>query len=289
MVKCPFCEKNGRFVQEKTLTIKVIFENNPILFNLVPLTNFKTLVCDPSVPLWKKVWTTKELTPLVVGEHLPFVYKKFYILNQEKNLYPKIMDLLLNSVSAYETCQMCFCDVNCRFLIPSCGSCNFRICLSCFDQWYSLVSLGNLVFESNSLCPFCKSIPTFKLIQHLDLGFVKNLRGENKLSFSEKFYYACCKSCFTVKEYCEKQCLAEIPVVSKWSCSDCIESVEIQKNVKNCPNCDIMVEKQGGCNHITCVCNTHWCWSCRSYKDEKKEKFNKHNIYDHMANCEGIF
>merc|ERR1712032_677728 len=31
---------------------------------------------------------------------------------------------------------------------------------------------------------------------------------------------------------------------------------------KTCPVCQSIVEKNGGCNHITCVCSIHWCWLC---------------------------
>ena len=37
----------------------------------------------------------------------------------------------------------------------------------------------------------------------------------------------------------------------------------MQQNTKPCPNCQTHVEKNGGCNHITCRhCNFEWCWLC---------------------------
>ena len=33
--------------------------------------------------------------------------------------------------------------------------------------------------------------------------------------------------------------------------------------VKKCPHCGIIIEKQSGCNHITCSkCGHQWCWLC---------------------------
>jgi ariadne-1 len=43
------------------------------------------------------------------------------------------------------------------------------------------------------------------------------------------------------------------------------ESVEddyLYQSVKRCPSCKRLVEKNGGCNHMTCQCGFHWCWIC---------------------------
>ena len=36
------------------------------------------------------------------------------------------------------------------------------------------------------------------------------------------------------------------------------------QNTKACPQCNTRIEKNGGCNHMTCAhCNHHFCWQCR--------------------------
>ncbi|CAF0781414.1 unnamed protein product [Didymodactylos carnosus] len=37
----------------------------------------------------------------------------------------------------------------------------------------------------------------------------------------------------------------------------------IEVNTKPCPNCNIRIEKNGGCNHMICTkCKIHFCWTC---------------------------
>ena len=36
----------------------------------------------------------------------------------------------------------------------------------------------------------------------------------------------------------------------------------VSKNLKRCPSCNVVIEKTGGCNHMTCKCGTHFCWLC---------------------------
>lgn len=54
--------------------------------------------------------------------------------------------------------------------------------------------------------------------------------------------------------------------VRTWSkkCSDDSETGHwMGANTKSCPRCSVYVEKNGGCNHMTCrQCSYEWCWMC---------------------------
>jgi len=56
---------------------------------------------------------------------------------------------------------------------------------------------------------------------------------------------------------------------------------EGNQNVKKCPKCKNFVEKNGGCNHVTCPgCGVHICWRCMG-------EFAAGYIYAHMALVHG--
>ena len=47
-------------------------------------------------------------------------------------------------------------------------------------------------------------------------------------------------------------------------CSDDSETLNwVHVNTKECPKCQAFIEKNGGCNHMTCrKCSQHFCWVC---------------------------
>jgi len=78
-----------------------------------------------------------------------------------------------------------------------------------------------------------------------------------RCSCGYRFCFACHReahapaSCQQVKEW-EQKCKDDSET-SHW----------IGANTKDCPRCHVNVEKNGGCNHMTCrQCGYEWCWLC---------------------------
>ena len=55
----------------------------------------------------------------------------------------------------------------------------------------------------------------------------------------------------------------------------------VQKLSKPCPGCRAPIEKNDGCNHMTCKCGVHWCWLCaqkiEGYADLERHVCNRYN------------
>ena len=50
-------------------------------------------------------------------------------------------------------------------------------------------------------------------------------------------------------------------------------------DAKKCPKCKMMIEKRGGCNHMTCrMCKSHICWKCLKVFNSAGD------CYDHLEN-----
>ena len=62
--------------------------------------------------------------------------------------------------------------------------------------------------------------------------------------------------------------------VKKWKTS---------KDVKPCPKCKKLIQKNGGCMHMQCAyCNIHFCWRCVKFTSS-----NPKDVYEHQKLCEG--
>ncbi|KAM5564783.1 putative E3 ubiquitin-protein ligase ARI1 [Rosa sericea] len=69
-----------------------------------------------------------------------------------------------------------------------------------------------------------------------------------------------CFSCL-----CEAHSPCSCQMWDQWlkKCVDESETVNyISVNTKHCPKCSKLVEKNGGCNLVTCICGQPFCWLC---------------------------
>lgn len=68
--------------------------------------------------------------------------------------------------------------------------------------------------------------------------------------------------------------------------SDDSETVNwVAANTKNCPKCQRTIEKNGGCNHMTCAnCKHEWCWVCEGDWVKHGSSWYQCNFFDPKAN-----
>ena len=102
-------------------------------------------------------------------------------------------------------------------------------------------------------------------------------------SYLEKSWRTKYVKCKNGHKFCF-ECLR--PEHGKSTCENVLEKDFLlwkkDKVVKKCPNCKIYIEKNEGCNHMTCAtCKYQWCWLCEGkyeYGHYKTGKCNGHQF-----------
>mmetsp|Transcript_12605 Transcript_12605/g.29433 ORF Transcript_12605/g.29433 Transcript_12605/m.29433 type:complete len:158 (-) Transcript_12605:428-901(-) len=60
-----------------------------------------------------------------------------------------------------------------------------------------------------------------------------------------------------------------------------------QRNAKKCPGCKTPIEKNEGCNHMSCTCGTDFCWLCGKRTDDYEAHFAIWNVLGCPASQQG--
>ncbi|KAH7322868.1 RING-5 [Stachybotrys elegans] len=83
---------------------------------------------------------------------------------------------------------------------------------------------------------------------------------------------------------------APCALVKKWlkKCADDSETANwISANTKECPKCNSTIEKNGGCNHMTCrKCKYEFCWMCMGLWSEHGTSWYNCNRYEEKSGSE---
>ena len=220
------------------------------------------------------------------------------------------------------TCEICFNDLSSDSLTGM--ECGHVFCQECWDEYLKMK-----ILEENTVQHiFCPSMEcdilvddkfVLSIITDVDIrlryskliadGFVQSNRfmkwcpapdctNAIKVVYNDGRPVTCLCGfgfCFG----CAK--LPHEPVKCDWlkkwlkKCEDESETANwISANTKNCPKCDIRIEKNGGCNHMTCKsphCKAEFCWlcfapwsehkSCNSYNEE-----DENNVRDAKSKLE---
>jgi len=106
--------------------------------------------------------------------------------------------------------------------------------------------------DDNKNVKWCPSVPHCGRAARAEHG----LHCEVSCQCGREFCFACCEphhspaTCEMITEWNKR--IKEGKENDSW----------LNANTKNCPKCKNPVEKNGGCNHVTCRCGQSFCWLC---------------------------
>ena len=166
-----------------------------------------------------------------------------------KTRYGKWKDLsLIDTDATSPQCKLCMGYYDpCEFKI-ACGNCSNLICKKCHRKHYTDIKKGDVFCRSKICCPFCRKISSYGEFYDEEIAKDTNFCKYGK-----------CKYCLQYEKITETCAEGNVNLYPEgFVCIKCI----IPEGMKRCPHCKEMIEKNGGCSHITCRCGHHFCWFC---------------------------
>ncbi|KAI9475204.1 hypothetical protein LPJ78_005778 [Coemansia sp. RSA 989] len=212
------------------------------------------------------------------------------------------------------TCEVCFCGgASEQFLRLGCGH---RFCSDCYTTYVSGKVLEGESWRIRCAAPKCTvlvGLDAAQLLLHgkpelerykenLTRSFVKELSTmawcpapnceyavecqvpQAAWSYSIPTVHCRCGTSFCFGCRLEDHVPAPCDLVARWvqKCKDDSETSNwIKANTKECIKCKSTIEKNGGCNHMTCrECRHEFCWVCMGPWNEHGQSFYSCNRFD---------
>jgi hypothetical protein len=167
------------------------------------------------------------------------------------------------NASSMRTCSCCADSVHERHCERL--DCSHYLCKECFTGMMPEYEPGDFIELCRHRCPLCRD-PIKYTIDAPWTGKINELLE----SPEEHMEYRICGhegcscifgeplDCGATRDNLPDMCIAHRP-----------KEVE----TKQCPECGREIEKDGGCNHMTCVCGHEFCWVCLTrWPDEYSEE-----------------
>ena len=215
------------------------------------------------------------------------------ISNEEKETdikYDSNIDQDILSNESPELCGVCYEKINQEDKLFNILPCGHLFCSNCwFDYFKTLISeaktnkikcmeskcteyiseefiLKHISKDFNLEQKYIKFKKRYEIIKDKNKKICPNVNCDSFLQKSEITKYVECEN---GHKYCF-ECLT--PPHGEKKCSNKNEEKFLKwkkgKRVKRCPYCQMYIEKNEGCNHMTCTyCNYEWCWICEQKYD----------------------
>ncbi|KAJ2096217.1 hypothetical protein GGI16_004937 [Coemansia sp. S142-1] len=213
------------------------------------------------------------------------------------------------------TCEICYCSGSDELYMGL--VCGHRFCTSCYETYVTIKIQEGESWLIPCPAPKCKTLmgeePT-----RLILAEKKEMLDKYEFNLARSFVKSSASLAWCPAPSCEYaiECMVPrsvmdttIPIVNckcgesfcfgckvdnhvpspcglvkKWQkkCEDDSETAHwIKANTKECPKCNAVIEKNRGCNHMTCrECKYHFCWVCMGSWTEHGQSYYTCNRYN---------
>jgi ATP-dependent RNA helicase DHX8/PRP22 len=188
--------------------------------------------------------------------------------------------LLIKNDQITDECDVCMDDIDNGYKLLLCGH---KFCKECIIHKINS-SISNFSTEYPIKCPLCPEIILVKDLENLlssesmdqvcSAGFRKYQTQHDEYSFCitescsffkvpSNFFHDCpkCGKSFCVK--CKKLPHSGLTCKEANDNDFLFERYKLEAGIKKCPKCQKDIEKNMGCNHMSCImCKHEFCWIC---------------------------
>jgi IBR domain len=154
-----------------------------------------------------------------------------------------------------------------KFLFSMCNNkkCAFVVCEECTYKYISQTFAKQKIIDADQLkCCGCRNLLNFRFINQIYQNVNKIVRNYLINLHVKDLKLGVCPCGNVEKINTTERC--QTNQTNNFICSICQNMSAINgSNTKNCPNCNYLISKNGGCNHMTCrSCQYNFCWICLS-------------------------
>ncbi|XP_019633325.1 PREDICTED: E3 ubiquitin-protein ligase ARIH2-like isoform X1 [Branchiostoma belcheri] len=173
-------------------------------------------------------------------------------------------------------------------------ACNHKFCTDCWQRYFQVQVEDGVATGVECMWSDCRLITTedfalsilkndpVTLRRYQQFAFNDYVKGHHQLRWcpgpdcdvmfmapqplGRKVECKKCKTCCCFRCLKDYHVPADCPTIESWlrKCADDSETANyISAHTKDCPKCNICIEKNGGCNHMQCFkCKHDFCWMC---------------------------
>jgi len=185
-----------------------------------------------------------------------------------------VLDTPMSQFTSLQSCGHTFCvqcwGAHCETQIST-GvttslSCMMSSCDNILDEDFVLAHVTNTAVRDRyihlSFIEYVRFHPNLRFCPGPNCDIV--VKAEE--SVAKECVCGSCKSRFCFKCGNSYHAPTDCETIRRWlnKCADDSETANyISANTKDCPKCNICIEKNGGCNHMQCFnCKHDFCWMC---------------------------
>ncbi|KAG8197870.1 hypothetical protein JTE90_024269 [Oedothorax gibbosus] len=255
-------------------------------------------------------WDREKLYECYYGGDPESLFKEAHVVNPRSN----VAKIEIKSFQKIELCEVCLRKLSCKMMTSL--ACGHRYCNECWKTYLSTKIMDEGEVQSISCFTLgCDILVDDQTIMELVDPTVKSKYQyliTNSFILCNRLMKHCPKPgcsrvikvrhvaprnitcscghtfCFQCSENGHEPISCQL--LQKWNkkCKDDSASLNwIATNTKDCPKCSVRIEKNGGCNHMTCKnlnCKYEFCWLCsrswtsHNFNWEKCNRYNEETI-----------